>query len=109
MFNLAERIKMYQKQTGFKSVTAFANEAEIPASTLYDVIKGRTKSLSAENAQKLAAFVGVSVDEVFGKEKAPDAEAPEAEILEAVSLMSKFTKEEQLHALEYLRFLASNK
>jgi transcriptional regulator with XRE-family HTH domain len=74
----AERLSEYQKKLGFKSVAAFAKAVNIPATTLHEVLKGRTKSLSAENTQKLADYMGISVDEVLGreKEKTPDAEAP---------------------------------
>ncbi len=110
LLTLSERIKKFQTQKGYKSVSAFANACGIPASTLYDVIKGRSKSLSSENAQKLAKFVGVSVDEILGieTEKTPDAEAPRAEVAEAYKLFNDLSAEKQQEALNYLRFLSNN-
>ena len=75
MSHLSEIITNYQKEKGYRSVRAIANESGVPVSTLYDVLKERTTSLSMENSQKLANFMGISVDELYGKEKTPDASA----------------------------------
>lgn len=111
MGTFAERLSEYQKKLGFKSVAAFAKAVNIPATTLHEVLKGRTKSLSAENTQKLADYMGISVDEVLGreKEKSPDAEAPrDKKYDEIFSLLASLPDEKIAEAIRYLKYLAEN-
>ena len=108
MSTLAEKIEKYRIELGFKSISALAKEAGIPASTLFEVLSGRTETLSAKNSQKLAACVGVSVDELYGeKEKAPDAEAPrEKRNDEFIEIFESLPEEKQKAVLDYLRYVA---
>lgn len=107
MSHLSEIITNFQKEKGYRSVRAIANESGVPVSTLYDVIKERTVSLSVENSQKLATFMGISVDELYGKEKSPDAVAPrESEHNNFIELLDTLPEEEQQKVLEYLQFVA---
>ena len=111
MSTLAERLVEYQTKLGFRSVAAFAKAVNIPATTLHEVLKGRTKSLSAENAKKLADFMGITVDEVLGreKEKTPDAVAPrEEKYNEIFNLLSALPEEKIAEAVRYLKYLAEN-
>lgn len=107
--HLSEIITKFQKEKGYRSVRAIANASGVPVSTLYDVLKERTVSLSVENSQKLANFMGVSVDELYGKEKAPDAEAPrDKKYDEIFSLLASLPDEKIAEAVRYLKFLAEN-
>ena len=109
MSHLSEIITKFQKEKGYRSVRAIANASGVPVSTLYDVLKERTVSLSVENSQKLANFMGVSVDELYGKEKTPDAEAPrDKKYDEIFSLLASLPDEKIAEAVRYLKFLAEN-
>lgn len=111
MGTFAERLKEYQEKLGFKSVAAFAKAVNIPATTLHEVLKGRTKSLSAENTQKLADYMGVSVDEVLGreKEKSPDASASRDEKYnEIFNLLLSLPEQKLAEAVRYLKYLSEN-
>lgn len=106
MSTLAERLVEYQAKLGFRSVAAFAKAVNIPATTLHEVLKGRTKSLSAENTKKLADFMGITVDEVLGreKEKTPDTKASgvENKIIELFNAMTDEQKQLFLNLAEQL-------
>lgn len=111
MSHLSEIITKFQKEKGYRSVRAIANESGVPVSTLYDVLKERTVSLSVENSQKLANFMGISVDELYGreKEKTPDAVAPrEEKYNEIFNLLSALPEEKIAEAVRYLKYLAEN-
>lgn len=108
MSTLAEKIEKYRAELGFRSISALAKEAGIPASTLFEVMSGRTETLSAKNAQKLAACVGASVDELYGEtEKALDTEASRAkENDEFIKIFETLPEEKQQQVLDYLRYVA---
>lgn len=106
MSHLSEIITKFQKEKGYRSVRAIANESGVPVSTLYDVLKERTVSLSVENSQKLANFMGISVDELYGreKEKTPDTKASgvENKIIELFNAMTDEQKQLFLNLAEQL-------
>ena len=107
MSYLSEKIKEFQEKKGIRSVRAIATESGVPVSTLYDVLKERTNNLSVDNSQKLADYMGITVDELYGKEKAPDAEAPRvSEHNNCIELLDTLPEEEQQKVLEYLQFVA---
>lgn len=110
MSYLSEIITSFQKENGYRSVRAIANASGVPVSTLYDVLKERTVSLSVENSQKLANFMGVSVDELYGeKEKSPDAEAPRDEKYnEIFNLLLSLPEQKLAEAVRYLKYLSEN-
>lgn len=109
---LSNKIKEFQKEKGIRSVRAIATESGVPVSTLYDVIKERTNNLSVENSQKLADFMGISVDELYGKEKSsPGAEEKtprERKYDEIISLLQALPEEKVTEAIRYLKYLADN-
>lgn len=53
------------------SVTTMCKEAGASRASLSDLKAGRKQSLSAETLSKLAAWFGVSIDFLLGKENAP--------------------------------------
>ena len=107
MSHLSETIKRFQKENNIRSVMAIANASGVPVSTLYDVMKERTVNLSVDNSQKLADYMGISVDELYGKEKALDAEAPRAkQHIKFNELLDTLSEEEQQKVYEYLQFVA---
>ena len=80
---------------------------------LTDLKMGRQTGISAINAQKIASYFGVTVGYLLGeeemeKEKAPDAEAPEAEFQEVINLLQQLPEDKRQNALDYLKFLSSN-
>ena len=106
---LSNKIKEFQKEKGIRSVRAIATESGVPVSTLYDVIKERTNNLSVENSQKLADFMGISVDELYGKEKSPDvAETTSREDDEILNLLHTLPEEKRSEVLRYMKYLANN-
>ena len=105
--HLSETIKRFQKENNIRSVMAIANASGVPVSTLYDVMKERTVNLSVDNSQKLADYMGISVDELYGKEKTLDAEAPRAkQHIKFNELLDTLSEEEQQKVYEYLQFVA---
>lgn len=85
--------------------------------------------MSAENTKKLADFMGITVDEVLGreKEKSPDAVAPREEkyneifnlfynlseenmklAIKGLDYLIKIPDEKLPEAVRYLQFLAEN-
>jgi transcriptional regulator with XRE-family HTH domain len=106
---LSEKIKEFQEKRGIRSVRAIATESGVPVSTLYDVLKERTNNLSVDNSQKLADYMGITVDELYGKEKSPDAEAPrDKKYDEIFSLLASLPDEKIAEAVRYLKYLAEN-
>ena len=79
-------------------------------STMTDLKNGRIKGVTIATAQKMAAYFNITVDELYGIEieKAPDAEAPEAEYQEVIDLLNQLPEDKRQNALDYLKFLASN-
>lgn len=73
MFNLYENIKMLCNESGL-SVSAMCEKAGISKSIMSNLNNGRSDSISAKTAAKIAAVLGVPVDDVLhGREtkKAP--------------------------------------
>ena len=72
MCDLYERITALCKQKGVTG-SRMCLELGLSKSTLSDIKSGRKKGLSTANAQKIASFLGVSIEYLLGKEteKAP--------------------------------------
>jgi transcriptional regulator with XRE-family HTH domain len=101
---LSEKIKEFQEKKGIRSVRAIATESGVPVSTLYDVLKERTNNLSVDNSQKLADYMGITVDELYGKEKTPDTNVSEVDlrIANVIKVMTDEQKELFLNLAEQL-------
>jgi len=56
------------------NVTAMCRELEISRSVLSELKAGRTQTLSANNAEKIAAYFGVSVGYLLGRSEDDDGE-----------------------------------
>lgn len=65
MSTLPERIMDYMSIKGDKSVLQFSKNSGVPYTTLIDVMKGNTKTLSAKNVVKMAEYVGISADKIL--------------------------------------------
>lgn len=72
MSELYNRIDRLCKERG-TNVTALCRDAKVARASLSELNAGRTKTLTLETAGKLAATLGISVDELMGleTEKAP--------------------------------------
>ena len=70
MSDLYERIVDLCKQKGITG-SRMCLELGLSKSTLSDIKSGRKKGLSTANAQKIASYLGVSIEYLLGKEKAP--------------------------------------
>ncbi len=71
MDDLYKHIEALGKRAGYKNMTKLCEAAGVPRSTMSEINNGRSKDISKPNAQKFAELLGVSLDEVYGKEKAP--------------------------------------
>ena len=61
------------------TLNALAKRAKITPSTFYDLKSGKTKNFSRKTAEKIAAALGTSVEELYSTKKATDATALEAD------------------------------
>jgi len=64
MFNLYENIKALCEAHGY-SVSRMCELAEISKSTLSNLRNGRSETITPATARKIAAFLGVSMDDVL--------------------------------------------
>ena len=105
---LYERIKELAQLNGL-SVCGLCKIAGVPSSVLYEIKSGRKKDLRRVTAEKLATALEISVDELYGKEKTPDAVAPrEEKYNEIFNLLSALPEEKIAEAVRYLKYLAEN-
>lgn len=73
MYNMYNVIEGLCNSKGIK-VGKMCADLEISRGILGDLKAGRTKSLSAQNLEKISGYFGVSSDFILGKEKAPTPE-----------------------------------
>lgn len=75
MSELYNRIDKLCKERG-TNVTALCRDAKVARASLSELKAGRTKTLTLETGRKLAAVLGITVDELMGTEteKAPTPE-----------------------------------
>ena len=66
MLTIYERIDALCKERG-TNVTAMCKELSIARSSLSELSRGRSKTLSADKMSKIAEYFGVSVDYLLGK------------------------------------------
>lgn len=109
MLELYNRISELAAQKHL-SLNALAKVAEVPASAFYDLKSGRIKDLSRKTAEKIATALDVSVEELYGTKKAPDATAPEADerFMKIWAIYSSLPETERENADKYLAFLLEN-
>lgn len=67
MSELYNRIDSLCKERG-TNITALCREAKVARSSLSELNAGRTKTLTLETGSKLAAALGITVDELMGTE-----------------------------------------
>ena len=75
MGTLYERIQALCKSKGV-SGSRMCLDLGMSKSTLSDMKNGRTKGLSMPNAQKIAGYFGITVDELYGSESPKNEEKP---------------------------------
>ena len=110
MFNLYDKLTELCKDKGV-SGSRMCVDLGISKSTMTDLKNGRIKSVSASNAQKIAAYFGITVDELYGTEikNSPDVEEkPSREDLEILSILSTLPEEKRKEFVRYLKYLANN-
>lgn len=112
MSNLYKKINDLCQEKGIKGAK-LCTDTGISKGLLTDLKMGRRTGVSAVTAQKIASYFGVTVGYLLGEEemeieKAPDAEAPEAEYQEVINLLNQLPEDKRQNALDYLKFLASN-
>ena len=105
---LYERIESLAKEKGF-SVCGLCKTAGVPHSTIYELKSGKKVDLNRKTTEKLATALEITVDELYGKEKSPDAEAPrDKKYDEIFSLLASLPEEKIAEAVRYLKYLAEN-
>lgn len=111
MFNLYNKLIELCNSKGV-SGSRMCVELGISKSTMTDLKNGRIKSVSATNAQKIASYFNITVDELYGKEKSsPGAEEKtprERKYDEIISLLQTLPEEKVTEAIRYLKYLADN-
>lgn len=80
MSSLYENIEKLCERKGIRP-GRLCNELGISRGLMTDLKMGRKKSISAETAQKIAAYLGVSVSHLLGQE-----ESSQADILDQVDV-----------------------
>jgi transcriptional regulator with XRE-family HTH domain len=106
--NLYERIEQLAEQKGL-TICGLCKKAKVAASSIYEIRSGRKSGISRNTAEKLATALEITVDELYGKEKTPDAEAPrDKKYEEIINLLSALPEEKIAEAVRYLKFLADN-
>lgn len=98
MKSLSERLQDYVRLSGCHNVSEFSQKTGVPASTLCEVFKGRTTSLSTKNAKKICDFVGCSMDELLG---IPAKEGIQDELYEKRKLLFDMSKKATEQDLDY--------
>lgn len=104
MCTLHERITELCKEKGVTG-SRMCLDLGMSKSTMSDLKSGRKKSVTAETAQKIASYLGVSVAYLLGEEteKAPsEPELTEGE-LAMLQLFRQIPKDRQSEALDLLR------
>lgn len=89
----------------------------IQPSIMTDLKSGRKKGLSAENANKIASYFGVSVGYLLGTEqkKEPTTKSDELDLqLEGIDFalfgeVKEMTNEQKLDVLDYIKFKKTQK
>ena len=76
---LYERIESLAKEKGF-SVCGLCKTAGVPHSTVYELKSGKKVDLNRKTTEKLATALGITVDELYGKEKTPDTNVSEVDL-----------------------------
>ena len=110
MFNLYDKLTELCKAKGV-SGSRMCVDLSISKSTMTDLKNGRIKSVSASNAQKMAAYFGITVDELYGaeiKNSLDVEEKPSREDLEILSILSTLPEERRKEFVRYLKYLANN-
>lgn len=106
--DLYNRIDELCKGKGL-SIYKVCKLANISFSVIYDLKSGKKVDLNRKTAEKLATALEITVDELYGKEKSPDAEAPrDKKYDEIFSLLASLPDEKIAEAVRYLKFLAEN-
>lgn len=113
MSELYERIKTLCDNRGV-NITEMCKQSGASRGSLTDLNKGRIQTLSAETLSRIGSYLGVSVDELLGKQQDEDSELleyldilrtrPECRIL--MSTLKNATKEEveaNVRVIEALR------
>ena len=67
MFNLYNHIKKLALNAGYPSVKQFCISAGVSPSTMTELRKGRAQNISNATAEKFAAALNVTIDEVYGR------------------------------------------
>lgn len=73
MGKLSDVIDARLKEIGITG-SKMCDDLHISRSTLTELRKGRASTLKAEKAAAIASYLGLSVEELIGKEKAPTQE-----------------------------------
>ena len=108
LVNLYDKIQELCKNANL-SVNKMCIKAGIRSSVLYDLKSGKKSDLNRKTAEKIATALEISVDELYGKEKTPDAVAPrEEKYNEIFNLLSALPEEKIAEAVRYLKYLAEN-
>ena len=111
MGKLSDVIDARLKEIGIPG-SKMCDDLHISRSTLTELRKGRSTTLKAEKAAAIASYLGLSVEELIGKEKLPtqEGERPKSKLRSIARLEdSKITPEQDEQIADYIDFLLSKK
>lgn len=116
MSEMYKRIEALCKNKGV-NVTQMCRDTGIVRGNLTDLKMGRTKSLSAKNAEKVASYFGVSVGYLLGSEENNPAALSGSELdkqLEGIDFalygeVKDLTDDQKRDVLQFVQFLKQQK
>lgn len=105
MDNLYQRIEELCTER-FITISKMCTVAGVPRSCIYELRSGRNKGISRKNAEKIADFFGITVDELYtGIKKEPPT--MDGKTYEVVMLLRQLNEDNLLKALDYIQYLVS--
>lgn len=103
---LGERLRMLRKKAGFRSAKSFAEYAGFTTTGYTEYEQGR-RGLSYENAWKIADALGISLDELGGRQWPPEGasnpEPGEASLVSAYRDLSEEGREVAVNVVAGMR------
>lgn len=105
MDNLYQRIEELCNER-FITIGKMCTVAGVPRSCIYELKSGRNKGISRKNAEKIAYFFQITVDELYtGIKKEPPT--MDGRVFELITICNQLTDENLLKAADYIRYLIS--
>ena len=106
MEDLYQRIEKLCKER-FITINKMCSVAGVPRSCIYELKSGRNKGVSRKNAEKIASFFGMTVDELYSGKQKEKPPTMDGRVFELITICNQLTNENLLKAADYIRYLLS--